>query len=200
MGEFRIGRTRAQHSYPENPRAAALGLFARNFASGPEDPTQLAVAQGDGAMGGTQIFWGVIGAGTAPSVNVTITPRVTGLIRVSGVVTVGKAVAFPVNILVQVQLGVDGGVSPLGGRMPVPLLETSTLDAAIATGLPPPIPADLGSLAIPIYIPILPVVLAIGVTRTIQIVVSVLSAGGTGTSLILGSSTIEVQEVPAATG
>jgi len=154
-------------------------------------------------MGGTQIFWGVIGAGTAPSVNVTITPRVTGLIRVSGVVTVGKAVAFPVNILVQVQLGVDGAPplpSPPGGRMPVPLLETSTLDAAIATGLPPPIPADLGSLAIPIYIPILPVVLAIGVTRTIQIVVSVLSAGGTGTSLILGSSTIEVQEVPAATG
>jgi len=34
MSGFRIGRKSAQHLYPESPRASALSLFARNFATG----------------------------------------------------------------------------------------------------------------------------------------------------------------------
>jgi hypothetical protein len=53
MTEF-VGRTGAQrvYSYPENPRAAALGLFARNFATGPKVSTEIS--------GATLIPWNAI--------------------------------------------------------------------------------------------------------------------------------------------
>lgn len=56
MGEFRIGmggpNARAQHIYPDNPRAAALGLFARNFATGPKTEVEI--------NGDTLIPWNAI--------------------------------------------------------------------------------------------------------------------------------------------
>jgi len=56
MGEFRIGmggpNARAQHVYPDNPRAAALLLLARNFATGPKVST--------GISGDTLIPWNAI--------------------------------------------------------------------------------------------------------------------------------------------
>lgn len=43
MGEFitRPARVGPVHSYPDNPRAAALALFARNFATGPKTATEI---------------------------------------------------------------------------------------------------------------------------------------------------------------
>lgn len=183
MGEFRIGRSRAQHSYPETRRNTTL-QFARNFAAGPGETTD--VASGNGITGGTQIPWAIIesvGVVFPPGVvDVPITPRITGIIQITGVVEVKSSA--PAIVLVQVQLGVDGGALPAGGRSSVPLLETVTVDA--------------GGEAIPILVD-LPAILAIGVTRTIQIVVSDILGAGT-VILALESSTLDVQEVPAATG
>jgi hypothetical protein len=58
MGEFVTGlggaspTSRAQHSYPDNPRASALALFARNFATGPKVNTAIGT--------GVQIPWNAI--------------------------------------------------------------------------------------------------------------------------------------------
>jgi len=54
MGEFITRPTRVGpvHSYPDNPRAAALALFARNFATGPKINTEIS--------GDTLIPWNAI--------------------------------------------------------------------------------------------------------------------------------------------
>ena len=43
MGEFRIGRRFAQHSYPDGPRALSAA-FASNFAFGPGSDSQIAMS------------------------------------------------------------------------------------------------------------------------------------------------------------
>lgn len=228
MSEF-VGRTgsRRVYSYPESRRNTTLP-FARNFAAGPGETTD--VASGAGVIDGTQIPWGVVesfstwsaaityatgdrvnfsGNGStyislangnlnnppdispafwALNVDVTITPRVTGIIQIAGVVFVKNAAQTPVAVLVQVQLGVDGGALPAGGRSPIPLLEDVLVDVA-----------SVGGMAIPILVD-LPSILAIGVTRTIQIVVSEFISATGGITLITATSTLSVQEVPAATG
>jgi hypothetical protein len=84
MGEFRIGRKFAQHSYPES--RFGDGAFARNFASGPptgEGPTPIVTT-------GTPVSWETIESGAPPGVNVPITPHVTGRIRIIATIVVAS--------------------------------------------------------------------------------------------------------------
>jgi len=166
MGEFRIGRSRAQHSYPE-PRfgGAAAQIFARNFASGPELLTAL-------DLGGTQVPWNAISSGAAPGTNVPITPQTTGVLLISGVITVknNEAAAQSVRIAVN------------GVPVTVPTFESTLV-------------ASLDSLAIPFLVEA-PAV-AVGVTWNIAILVT---PSGNNMNLLAEESAIEIQEVPVATG
>jgi len=60
MSEFITRPTRVGpvHSYPDNPRAAALALFARNFATGPKTTTEIS--------GDTLIPWNAIDTTAKP--------------------------------------------------------------------------------------------------------------------------------------
>lgn len=246
MGEFRIGmggsNARAQHVYPDNPRAAALGLFARNYATGPKvnavisgggiqipwnaiDSTGLAFGIAAGGVtvsipgnvtglfssgdtvnilplapavlpilsrtiatvpafaAGVTTFnlnaaidgsttGGAIENASTPSVNVPITPRTTGVVLVSGQITISNTSGSPVSgILVNVE--VDGSL------------------VAVPTTIVTPL-ADGQTITVPLLVE---VVLPIGTTSNIQVFVS-----GDGAFVVADTSSINVQEVAVATG
>lgn len=206
MGEFRIGRKFASHSYPDT-RAATTVPYARNFAVGPGTVTDVTV--------GTPVPWGVIEAIAAwgntttyalgalvsftdgntyislaggnlnnqPDVSpafwalnsiVPITPRSTGLIRIAGVISLKSAGDAAI---VAVQVRVNGFV------FPIPDFEAVTIGSG-----------ELGVL--PILVETIP--LTIGVTAAIEVLVTAIGPGSV--SLTAASSTLDVQEVQAATG
>jgi hypothetical protein len=245
MTEF-VGRTGAQrvYSWPENPRAAALALFARNFATGPKIntdiidggiriswnstdvaapsapftivPTMTTVSiagdvaaqlhNGDivtltpilpfvGAPAVRQIttvpvFGGVFttfsinmaidGVTTAgvisDSANVPITPRATGVVRISGVVTFLNSSGSPID-LATVQVQVNGITLP------------SPDDARVG-----PL-ADEDVITIPFLAETTPTDTPIGTTALIQILVT-----GVDATLFADDSVLDVQEVSIATG
>ena len=245
MGEFRIGmggpNARAQHVYPDNPRAAALNSLARNFASGPKNTTEI-------SGGGISIPWNAVespikftiapngvtvsivgdvrdsfintdvvaivpltpaplapvsltvasvpafGSGvttfdlsapidatttggfivdvTSGTVDVPITPRATGIILVSGVVTFENGSGGPLLATVQVALN--------GVAQSVPF----DLQASLADG---------DSITIPFMAELLP--LTVGTTYYVEIIVT-----GDGLDLLGEDSALNIQEVTFATG
>ena len=128
MGEFRIGRSHAQHAYPDTRGGSALLLLARNFASGPEAAQAIPEA-------GAAVVWNAIDAGQAPpSADVPITPRSTGKIIVRGVIVAANASGSDWDVFVE--LVVDGVVQsppavvttvPAGGNASIPFLAEYTL-------------------------------------------------------------------------
>lgn len=133
--------------------------------------TDTAVAVG----GGTQLPWSAIGVGTPPDVDVPITPQTSGVILVTGVIVVENSSGAPVDVIVRVQVG---NVS-----MAVPASETFSVDANGFKALR--IVAETAALTI-------------GTPATIQIL-AIASAGGV-IRFSGQSSTLDVQEVPVATG
>ena len=176
MGEFRIGRSRAQHSYPTSPRATTLPL-ARNSASGPD-----AGGAGGQVIGsaGAQIVWEDFEIGVPPSADVPITPSVTGIVHVTGVIVILASVSN-LNVHLRVQLG--------GVNVDVPASEI------ISTGETPD-----QRVAIPFDVIIgsgenTPA-LDIGVTANIQIHLT----PDDDITVVADSSTIHLQEVTLPTG
>lgn len=161
------------YSYPETPRGAGALAFARNVAGGPagEVPTDIAVSPG------TQVPWSGIAVGTAPSVNVPITPKVTGHLRITGVLTIVNVSGTPRLVLVQLQIG---GVTPVL----IPEIEQPTIPAG-----------DI--VAVPILFETAPPQTPIGTTSNIQIL---LTASGAGLGLVQLSSILDIQEVGLETG
>lgn len=172
MSEF-VGRTGALrvYSYPEGPRNAALGLLARN----------LATFAGEGALAiattpGTQIPWTFIASGAASGVDVPITPRSTGALRITGKLTVihGGAGAAE-SVTVQVEIG--------GVPIAVTFNGSDTLSAA----------GDLSE--IPIFAELLPTPSLVGVLG--QVEVRLIASGA---DLGLVNAMLDIQEVSATTG
>lgn len=248
MGEFRIGRKHARHVYPDNSRAAALALFARNFASGPAENTTI-------SGGGIQIPWnavespikftiapngitvsivgdvrdsfantnsvtivpltpalgapvsgtinsvpgfasgvttfdltasidttttgGFIFDTTIGTVDVPITPRTTGIVLVSGVVTFKNKTGAPVDEAT-IQVAVDG------------VAQTVPFDLQFG-----PLAAG-DSITLPFMAELLPVPLGpmvVGTKAYIQIIVT-----GDTLDVLAEDSALEIQEVSFATG
>lgn len=176
MTEF-VGRTgsRRVYSYPESRRNTTVP-FARNFAFGPGTDQALLVAD-IGTPANNAVVWSVLEAGTSPNILVPITPKSSGIIRISGVLSVrnNDASAHTVQVIV----GVDG--APL----PVPASEIVTL------------PAGEGSFVAVPFLTETPV-LAPGVTSTVEIL-AIADADGFLT-LSAGSSTLELLEMVPASG
>lgn len=242
MSGFRIGRKSAQHTYPTSPRASALSLFARNFATGtkfgvdlapsiqipwnsidavvPTTPFTIAAGGVTVSVAGdvTAVFQNldaVFIKPTAPaslpvvsrvivsvpvfalgfttfdldsaidltttaglisnSASVPITPRVTGVVRVSGVVTVQNQSGSPVS---EVQIGVQVN----GGPLLTPVSDIAPL-------------LDGETITIPFLVETDPLDTPVGVTSNIQVLVD-----GSGATVLASGSSIDVQEVSAATG
>lgn len=132
MGEFRIGRSRAQHSYPDTPRGGGAFAFARNYASTEQ-------SQNFGA-GSFNINWQSIeapGADPVPGTNVPITPQVTGRIRiiVTGVyrnttlnmVNVAEIVFVDGNLITEGAETVDGTVDTTNGDATITVVVDTTV-------------------------------------------------------------------------
>lgn len=175
MGEFRIGRSRAQHSYPDTRGAGPAG-FARNSAFGPPDGIQAISATGD------KIKWSTLEVGTPGSTEVPITPQVTGIVRVIGsVVCRNTALSSANTMTVEIFIGGVG----LGAR------SISTIDGATES--------ESGFITIPVLFDFAgPSALSVGVAHKIELNVVPLQ-GGTSTAVVTLSS-IDIQELPAATG
>lgn len=172
MTEF-VGRTGAQrlHSYPETPRGGGALAFASNFAIGPSGEGTPVLAAG------TQIPWSLVAVpGTGPE-DVPITPRITGRIRISGVVTVLNGSVNSDNVTLQLQ------VNDVTVALPAP--ETSTGQSG-----------EGGFVAIP-YLVVL-TGLPIGVQANIQMLVTAQTDGEI--SVTSGDSTMDVEEILSATG
>lgn len=165
---FRIGRRNAQHAYPQAPRGAP-SAYARNSAHGP------ATTPYDVTDAPTRIPWGTLEVG-APGQNVTITPRVTGLILVTGVVEClnGSEDAE--------QLTVNIGV---GGILQATPMEANFVDGGSTERTSVPIQAILGP-----FTPGTPVEISLFVTAN--------SSGDL--TLEVNNSWLTLQEVATATG
>ena len=178
MGEFIFnrGRSKTAHSYPDTRAGANSppgGAFARNYATGPSTSTPIS----DGL--GTQVPWVAAVPGTNPE-DVPITPRVTGYVLITGLLTINNTDVSKneVQVLVEIE----------GIPLPVPQNERNTIDTNV-TG------ESGGAEAIPFETtPLLP----IGVTSNVQI--RVISSDAGKNNLLQFSSTISVQEVSAPTG
>jgi hypothetical protein len=167
MGEFRIGRAYAKHSYPESRQNTTVPL-ARNFAVGPATTTAV-------TTGGTPVPWSSIESGAPAGVNVPLTPLSSGIIELTGVIEVDNGTESPV--VVQVQTALSGPILGL------PVNEKVTVQPGFA--------------AIPIVTEWL-AALPLGTTVDFQVIVTAASNGAI--TLVAGSSSFRVKEVPPATG
>jgi hypothetical protein len=173
MGEFRIGRTYARHSYPDTPRGASAA-FARNSAFGPNSPP-LSVDP----VAGTKVPWQQIEVGTAGDTVVPFTPKVTGITRVLVNVVFENAGASDV-----VGVSVLIGGSIIGSTV-------STIDASSEAGrafITVPFQVDLAGAD----------KLLLGPTYSFEVKVAQLH--GSGTISVIVVSSIDIQELPPATG
>ena len=173
MGEFRIGRTFARHSYPDTPRAGGLAALARNFAQGPGGDTATPIT-----AAGILVPWATIESGAPPGVSVPITPAVTGRVRISAVLTILNASGASAIVSVQAQT--------TAGLIAFPLVQ-ATVDASVGE-------VD-GFEAVPFLLDFLA---PVGVVDNIQLFVTASADGAL--FLTLQSSTIDVQELLLATG
>lgn len=168
---FRIGRSRAQHAYPQSPGAAGgAAALARNFAQGPAaDQTPVP------ASPGTLLTpWNPIDSGATPGSTVPITPRVTGRVLVTG--TIQGINAGDSDDSLSVQISVDG----------VPVLSPITGNPVVGAG------TGIVSVSFCVLVQLI-----VGTTHHIGVTVS--SAAG-GVTLKAHNSTVSLQEVPVPTG
>lgn len=164
----RIGRKFASATYPTSSRGFGAGLFARNFATGPKLITDVP----DG--GGVQIEWNSIDVGVDPDENVAITPRSTGSVLITGVITAHNGTVGQVALRVFVQID---DVS-----LPLPPGDLITIEGDGIVAIP-----ILAETSIPV-----------NTTHNVQILV----VADTADAIDLPSdgSSLNVQEVPASTG
>lgn len=176
MGGFRIGRKHAQHTYPDTPRAA-VAAFARNSAVGPAGGPQGII------LSGTPVPWSGIASGAAtPTPDVPITPKVTGVVRIIFTVVVENVSNTDEDVGVAVQVN---GVTKNTFSEEVPGTKSGVTGIVTISGV-----VDLEP-------PIAGTPLPVGVTSNIEIV---LTAGTDSESLQLDNATLDIQELPAATG
>lgn len=170
MTEF-VGRTGSKrvYSYPTQPRFANLeGPFARNSASGPTTDTPIVTT-------GTQVNWDDIASTGAGGVNIPITPKSTGIIRVTGMFEVTCAGEGEVDVEINIQIG--------GVTFPIP-------EDPIITVRPG------GGVMIPFVIVLSG--FTVGATTNIQMLLT--AEVDSALTLEGQSSVVDVQEVSIATG
>jgi len=161
------------HSYPETPRGAAAGMLARNAAFGPENVTPILTSP-------TSVPWQSLDVGVA-GVTVPITPRVTGVVRIIGVI--GVKSSSGIQELLTVHVAVNGEL------LFIPFNPEPTLSAS-------------GYILIPILTEVNVFtngsVLPLGVTATVQVI---LTANNPDVlSIDPGASSLDVHELMPATG
>jgi hypothetical protein len=168
MTEF-VGRTGSHrvYSYPETRRSSnPLTAFARNYATGSK--TGIVIG-----AGGSNVTWNAVDAGVPPTTaDIPITPIATGIVLVSGVVTIENTTGAPILATVTVHLD-DVAV-------PVPFAATT-------------IPAG-ATVAIP-FLAETEAISPLSETHRIQVFVD-----AEGATILVDGAVANVQEVAVATG
>lgn len=173
MGEF-LSKTVSNlrlHGYPDSRRSGSVVPFARNFATGPEQVTPIDTV-------GVAVPWDALDVG-APGTHVPITPLSTGVVRISAVLPLKSS--FDTE-----DVGVGVAVLLNDVSLAKPAFEAVTVNPAGSEVMA--VLAELTGLTV-------------GVTYNVSIVLTAnLQTESETVSLALESSSIELQEVPAATG
>ncbi len=176
MGYLTNSKRRSPEAYPE-PRGGQgtpSDSFVRNFASAPD--TQITVDQDPGS----QIVWNSIFSGAPASTDVPITPAVTGRLRVSAVICL-KNISSDPSVLSGVQVIVQVGNPPVDTL--IPFLERVSIPEGAAVVIPVLTETDPQP---------------VGVATSISILL--IAGDANAIALVSQSSSIDIQEVPAATG
>jgi len=171
---FRIGRKFASHTYPETPRAAPAA-FARNSAVRKGSPITITDTF-------AEISWTIIESNGGSGVDVPITPSVTGVVRLLVVLVVSNVSSTPTNVFVQARVN--------HVTQTFPAIAT-TVDARLSDD--PPIPG----LETVTYL-LDGVLVPVGVPYNIEIYIS--TTPMSGDELNLADVTLDIQELPLATG
>ena len=168
-----VGRTGALrlYSYPLPRFTGLVGPFANNFAAGPSTNTTVPIA-------GIFVPWATIYSGGPGSVNVPITPKATGMIRIIGALSIKNNSASAESVSYQVVIG--------GTPLTYPAIPGNSIAAGGAEVIAIVAETVIGEA------------LALGVTVNVQILVS--SSSDTDVQLVLNNSTLSVEEVPLPTG
>jgi len=168
VSEF-VGRTGSMrvYSYPETRRSGSdpLTAFARNFATG---------TKGSNTVGpdGLDIVWNAIDVGVDPDNDVPITPKATGQLLITGVITLTNGTGAPIDAVVTVHLdGVAAG----------PSFATMTIPAGATAAIP--------------FMAETEVISPLNEEHLIQVFVD-----GDGLTTVSDGSVINVQEVVLSTG
>jgi len=180
MTEF-VGRTGSHrvYSYPEARRNTTVP-FARNFAAGPSSSggsDQPILVQDVGTPSNNAVLWSLLEVGTSPNINVPITPKSSGIVRISGVLTVLNSDASPHTVWVVIVVD--------GVAVPDPFNEVFTVAGGEGTYAVIPFLTETSPLAI-------------GVTSTVEILV--IADTNDVLTLTRASATLDLQEVVPATG
>jgi hypothetical protein len=182
----RIGRRAAQETYPQSRGVTSVSAaLARNFARGPAADTLIAAEIGAPPPQGTQaILWATVGSGTAGLDHITVTPRVTGLLSVTAVVA-----GYDAN---------PGGTPSASFVAQVAVGGVVTGNPATGTTLAALPGADIRSIMGTISIQTFLGPFPLGVPVNIGVLVAALDVDEV--TLSAQNTTLNVQEVPAATG
>lgn len=167
MTEF-VGRTGSNrtYSYPDTQRRGdPLTAFARNFATGTKGGTEIGPA-------GLDIVWNAIDVGADPSSDVEITPKSTGELLVTGVITLTNDTGAPIVAAVTVHL--DGAAAG-------PSFSAATIPAGATVSIP--------------FMAETVVISPLNALHLIQVHID-----GEGLTTVLDGSVINVQEVVISTG
>lgn len=130
MTEF-VGRTGSHrnYSYPETPRRGGSTPYARNFASGPKPDQQI--------NSGLEVPWNAVDAPAdivTPTPDVPITPLSSGVVLISGVVTIHNSSGDPVLVTCTVRL--DGSALQPFSATTIPAGDTASIPFLAETDIP----------------------------------------------------------------
>lgn len=171
-GEFRIGRKFARHFYPRT-QGGSQASFARNYASG-------ATASPLVTTSGIELPWTSIASGAPAGVDVPITPVSSGILAIDGVISFANE--SNAETTVQLVVRVDGVGMVVPNQLQVTVLPNDgTDDGAFAARI---------SLVTP----------AVSLNTEHDVSVFLLAGADNAVRAVAASCTIQIQEIPPATG
>jgi len=182
MGYLTNSKRKSPEVYPTSRGVGTNNDFARNYATGPTDQTDV-VSTGVG----TQVPWEIIASGAPAGTAVPITPLSTGIVRISGVLSLKNTSNDPAAAgSVEVQVSINNVVL----SSPVPIF-TNTV--GIGSG------GNTTALeAVPFLIETTAIQTPVGVLADVRIHVT---ANADNLIVILSEgSSLDLQEVSAPTG
>lgn len=187
MGEyiFNRGRSKTAHGYPDTRSGAngpSVSSLARNFALGPALESSVSIG-----TAGTLVPWASIESGAPAGTDVPITPQVSGIVNVRGVITLRSSSSSAETV--QIQIVVNGSPLLVPTQEVVAVPSSTELEGDWSFVIPFEVDVNVTTNG---------ALLPLATVANISVLLTALA--DSVISLVDLSSTISVQEVIPATG